>query len=157
MCYNVQRMNEELPDLDLPTSDEEMLEYSTAQRLKNRILIFLGILLLLALLVGVLFAVVAMVNNPVKTETIRDIMIIFLAIEFSIISLVLIILIVQLALLTELLRNEVSPILKSTNETLANVRGTSEFLSDNLVKPVVKVNSSFAAMRRALDIIRFRR
>ena len=150
-------MNEEFPDLDLPTSDEELLEYSTAKNLKNRILIFLGILLLLALLALVLFAVVAMVNNPVKTETIRDIMIIFLAIEFSIISLVLIILIVQLALLTELLRNEVSPILKSTNETLANVRGTSEFLSDNLVRPVVKVNSSFAAMRRALDIIRFRR
>jgi membrane protein required for beta-lactamase induction len=149
-------MNEELPDLDLPTSDEELLEYSTAKRLKNRILIFLGVLLLLALLAGVLFAVVAMVNNPVKTETIRDIMIIFLAIEFSIISLVLIILIVQLALLTELLRNEVSPILKSTNETLANVRGTSEFLSDNLVKPVVKVNSSFAAMRRAFDILRRR-
>ena len=150
-------MNEEFPDLDMPTSDEDLLEYSTAKNLKNRILIFLGILLLLALLALVLFAVVAMVNNPVKTETIRDIMIIFLAIEFSIISLVLIILIVQLALLTELLRNEVSPILKSTNETLANVRGTSEFLSDNLVKPVVKVNSSFAAMRRALDIIRFRR
>jgi hypothetical protein len=150
-------MNEEFPDLELPTSDEELLEYSTAKNLKNRILIFLGILLLLALLALVLFAVVAMVNNPVKTETIRDIMIIFLAIEFSIISLVLIILIVQLALLTELLRNEVSPILKSTNETLANVRGTSEFLSNNLVKPVVKVNSSFAAMRRALDIIRFRR
>ena len=150
-------MNEEFPDLDLSTSDEELLEYSTAKNLKNRILIFLGILVLLALLALVLFAVVAMVNNPVKTETIRDIMIIFLAIEFSIISLVLIILIVQLALLTELLRNEVSPILKSTNETLANVRGTSEFLSDNLVKPVVKVNSSFAAMRRALDIIRFRR
>ena len=150
-------MNEEFPDLDLPTSDEDLLEYSTAKNLKNRILIFLGILLLLALLALVLFAVVAMVNNPVKTETIRDIMIIFLALEFSIISLVLIILIVQLALLTELLRNEVSPILKSTNETLANVRGTSEFLSDNLVKPVVKVNSSFAAMRRALDIIRFRR
>jgi len=149
-------MNDEIPNLDLPTSDEELREYSTAQRLKNRILIFLGILLLFALLVGVLFAVVAMVNNPGKTETIRDIMIIFLAIEFSIIGLVLVILIVQLALLTELLRNEVSPILKSTNETLANVRGTSEFLSDNLVKPVVKVNSTFTALRRAFDILRFR-
>ncbi len=149
-------MNDEIPNLDLPTSDEELREYSTAQRIKNRILIFLGILLLFALLVGVLFAVVAMVNNPGKTETIRDIMIIFLAIEFSIIGLVLVILIVQLALLTELLRNEVSPILKSTNETLANVRGTSEFLSDNLVKPVVKVNSTFTALRRAFDILRFR-
>lgn len=150
-------MNEEFPDLDLPTSDDELLEYSTAQRVKNRILVFLGILLLFALLAGILFAVVAMVNNPVKTETIRDIMIIFLAIEFSVISLVLIILIVQVALLTELLRNEVAPILKSTNETLANVRGTSEFLSDNLVKPVVKVNSSLTALRRAFDILRFRR
>ena len=150
-------MNEEFPDLNLPTSDEELLEYSTDQRLKNRILVFLGILLLLALLAGLLIAVVAMVNNPVKTETIRDIMIIFLAVEFSVIGLVLIILIVQLALITELLRNEVAPILKSTNETLANVRGTSAFLSDNLVKPVVKVNSSFAALRRAFDILRFRR
>jgi len=150
-------MSDEFPDLDLPTSDEELLEYSTDQSVKNRILVFFGILLVLALLAGILFAVVAMVNNPVKTETIRDIMIIFLAIEFSVISLVLIILIVQVALLTELLRNEVAPILKSTNETLANVRGTSEFLSDNLVKPVVKVNSSLTALRRAFDILRFRR
>jgi hypothetical protein len=95
-----------------------------------------------------------MVRNPAQTETIRDIVIIFMAVEALIIGLVLILLIVQVARLTDLLRNEIKPILDSTNETLGTLRGTTRFLSDNLVKPVVKVNSSMAAVRRALNIIR---
>ena len=155
-------MGEEYPTQDLPIAateltDEELLEYSTAQRLKNRILTIFGVLLGILLIIGVIYAIIAMVNHPAETETIRDIMIIFLAIQFSIIGLVLIILIVQLALLTELLRTEVTPILKSTNETLANVRGTSAFMSDQIVKPSIKVIGSFAALRRAVDLLRFRR
>jgi hypothetical protein len=119
--------------------------------------IVVGIITLLALLTGIVFAIIAMVQNPTQTETVRDIVIIFVAVEALLIGLALIILIFQLARLTDLLRNEIGPILDSTNEALGNLRGTSRFLSDNLVRPVVKVNGSFAALRRVVDLLGFRR
>ena len=73
------------------------------------------------------------------------------------IGLAMIILIVQLAKLTALLQNEVKPILQSTTETLNTLRGTTAFLSNNVVQPVIKANSSVAAARRALDLLRMGR
>jgi hypothetical protein len=67
------------------------------------------------------------------------------------------ILIVQVARLSALIENELRPILESTNETLGTVRGTTQFLSRNMVDPVIRVNSTFAALRRALSAFRVRR
>jgi len=122
---------------------------------KQRLLMAVGAIVLLALVAGAVVAVVAMVRSPAQTETIRDIFIIFMALESLVIGLALIILIVQLARLTNLLQNEVKPILESTNETINTLRGTTRFLSDNLVQPVVKVNSTAAAFRRLIELLRF--
>jgi len=107
--------------------------------------------LLIAAVVG---AAVLLVSNPQQTETLRDVFIIFMALEFLVIGLALIVLIVQLARLTALIQNEVQPILESTNDTVRTLRGTTTFLSKNLLEPVVKANSSMAAIRRALNVIR---
>ena len=57
-----------------------------------------------------------------------------------VIGVALVVLIVQLASLINLLQNEVKPILIATNETVNTLRGTSEFLSENVVEPVIKLN-----------------
>jgi len=119
--------------------------------------IALGVVFFLVLIAGVVLAVAVMVKNPAQTETIRDIMIIVMAFESLIIGLALVLLLVQLARLTNLLRYEIRPILEATNETIGSLRGTTRFLSDNLVTPVVKANSTFAALRRAIELIDFRR
>jgi hypothetical protein len=119
--------------------------------------IVLGVIFFLVLITGIVLAVIVMVKNPGQTETIRDIMIIFMAFESLIIGLALVILLVQLSRLTNLLRYEIRPILESTNETIGSLRGTTRFLSDKLVTPVVKANSTFAALRRAIELIDFRR
>jgi hypothetical protein len=141
-------------ETDIPVVGKGEVEEVGTGSTSNRLLVIGAFILVLALIAGVILATIAMVRNPAQTETIRDIVIIFMAVEALIIGLVLILLIVQVARLTDLLRNEIKPILDSTNETLGTLRGTTQFLSDNLVKPVVKVNSSMAAVRRALDIIR---
>ena len=120
---------------------------------KQRTAVIGGILLLLLLIAGSVLAVIAMLHNPEGTETIRDVVIIFVAIEALVIGVVLVLLIVQLARLSALIQNEVAPILKSTNETINTLRGTSEFLSDNMVKPVMKANSAVAAVRRVLALL----
>lgn len=134
--------------------DTDQVDENDKGSIKSTLIAIAAGLFVLALIVGVVLAIISMVRNPTQTETIRDIVIIFMAVEALIIGLVLILLIVQIARLTDLLRNEIKPILDSTNETLGTLRGTTRFLSDNLVKPVVKVNSSMAAVRRAIEIIR---
>jgi hypothetical protein len=66
------------------------------------------------------------------TDRIRDVFIIVVAPE-HVIGVALIILIVHLASLRTLLQNEVRPILPATNETVNNLRGTVEFLGENVV------------------------
>ncbi len=128
--------------------------YDSPQSIGKQRAIIIGVLFfLLILIIGVVLAVISMVNHPSQTETIRDIVIIFMAVESLIIGLTLIILIIQLAKLTTLLQNEIRPILDSTNETLQTLRGTTTFLSNNLVKPVIKANSTVAAVKQALGLI----
>ncbi|HEX9679815.1 MAG TPA: hypothetical protein VGA32_00055 [Anaerolineales bacterium] len=119
---------------------------------------FVGAALLAALLiVGVVLAVVNLSRNPDQTEMIRDIVIILLAVESWFLGLALILLMIQLARLAALLQNEVRPLLDSTNETLGTLKGTTVFLSRNLVRPVIRINSSVSALRRVLDLIRYGR
>lgn len=121
---------------------------------KQTLIIAGSIALLILLLAGAVAVATFLVSNPERTETLRDVFIIFMALEFLVIGLALIILILQLARLTALIQNEVKPILESTSETVKTMRGTTSFLSEKLVDPVMKVNSSVAAVRRALDLFR---
>ena len=70
-----------------------------------------------------------------------------------IIGLVLVILVVQLAQLTNLLQTEIKPILDSTNDTVSTLRGTAKFLSDNLNEPVIKLNEYLAGLQTITKIV----
>lgn len=124
---------------------------------KQRLALAGLILIAVLILVAIGFAVVSMIGAPHQTQTIRDIFIIFMAVESLIIGLALIILIIQLARLTALLQNEIRPILESTNQTLSTLRGTTTFISENLTQPVVKMSSSMAALKRVIELVGLRR
>lgn len=113
-----------------------------AQRRKLVITIVAGVILFLGLVVG---SVYLLLLPTTQTDKIRDVFIIFMAVESLLIGLVLVILMVQLAQLINLLQNEIKPILNSTNETVSTLRGTAIFLSDNLAEPVMKLNEFLAA------------
>ena len=128
---------------------------STASSKRKQVALIAGGVVLLVLLIALLvLAISAMVRDPQGTETIRDIVIIFVAGETLIVGVALILLVVQLARLTALLQNELRPLIDSTNETVNTLRGTSQFLSQRMVSPVIKANSSVAALRRALGLFR---
>ncbi len=136
-----------------PHGEEEAASSSP----KQIALIAGGVIFVVVVLISLVVATVVMLKDPAQTETIRDIVIVFLAAESVVFGLVLVILIVQVARLTALIENELRPILESTNETLGTLRGTTQFLSRNMVNPVIRVNSSVAALRRALGVFRVRR
>jgi hypothetical protein len=145
----------DMPPVGVPPAPE--IPSSGGMTTRQRGFVAGGIVLVILVLVAAIVAVVAMLRNPGQTANFRDIVIILVAAEAMFIGLAMIILIVQLAKLTALLQNEVKPILESTSETLNTLRGTTAFLSNNLVQPVIKANSSVAAARRALDLLRMGR
>jgi fructose-specific phosphotransferase system IIC component len=138
-----------------PEQASSVASESDRMSAKSVALIILAVILILGLIAGVVLAIIAMVNHPESTENIRDIVIVFMAAEFLFIGLVLILLVIQMARLTALIRHEVRPILESTNQTMGTIRGTTTFLSDNLVSPVIKANSALAAVRRAAEMLAF--
>lgn len=135
----------------------DLPEQSAASLRQQRLLIAVVAIFSIGALVGGAFAIRYLFQNGAEAETIRDVFIIVLAFEFSLIGLAMVILLVQLARLVNLLQNEVRPILESTNQAANTLRGTASFLSQNLVGPVMKVNSTIAALRRAADMLNFGR
>ncbi len=84
---------------------------------------------------------------------VRDLAIVLLAVESLIIGVLLIVLIFEVVSLTRLLRDELKPILNSADETVRTVRGTTTFVSDTFVTPVVRVSSFAAGVAQALRIL----
>lgn len=89
--------------------------------------------------------------GAVVVGVLRDSAIIFVAFETLIIGVLLIILMLQVQSLVVLLRDEIKPMLEAVNETLATVRGTTQFVSHNVVSPVVKWSSYLAGIRRVVQ------
>jgi hypothetical protein len=118
---------------------------------KMKITLAAGAILLVVLII--LSIVFLMTTDADNTSKIRDIFIIFMALESLVIGVALVILIVQISSLVNLLQNEVRPMLEATNETINTLRGTTEFLGENLVGPVIKLNAYLAGMRHLLDMM----
>jgi hypothetical protein len=120
----------------------------------RRVIVIAAAAILLLLVAGGAVLVLTLVQNPAQAETWRDVVIIIMGIESLLLGVALIVLMVQVARLTALLQDEIRPMLQSTNDTLDTLRGTTRFLSDNLVSPVIRANGAAAALRRVLDLVR---
>jgi hypothetical protein len=135
----------------LPTPQEQ-----EAARQRRQIII-VAVLIAVVVLAFVIAAGWFLLQPGTPTQTIRDVFIIFMALESLIIGAAMVVLIIQVASLINLLNNEIKPILEATNETIANLRGTTQFLSENLVEPVVKLNSYVAGLQKMLGVFNFKK
>ncbi len=126
-------------------------------RQQRMITIGIAVVALVFLAIIVLVTVFLLRQDVETTSKIADVFIIFMALESLMIGFVLIILIVQLARLINLLQNEIKPIVESTNETVSTLRGTTQFLSDNLSEPVIRLNEYFAGASEFFRIMRPKR
>jgi hypothetical protein len=84
---------------------------------------------------------------------VRDIAIIVLAVESLAIGALLIVLLLQIRGLAKMLQEEVQPILESTKETASTVRGTTVFLSDTFVKPLINAVGYASAANRVISVL----
>jgi hypothetical protein len=150
-------MIENLPETPPEQPSPEELAAQRARIRKQRWIvagIVAGVVVLVAALV---LAVILLSSHPAAAANVRDIFIIFMALESLLVGAALVVLIVQLASLINLLQNEVKPILQSTTETVNTLRGTTAFLSENLVEPVIKLNSYLAGLKKIFDLLNITR
>jgi hypothetical protein len=118
-------------------------------------LLFIGLIVLLVFLsldaYQAAYAGAPPSPGSVVVSLLRDVAIVFVAFETMIIGILLVVLMLQVQSLVVLLRDEIRPMLDAANETLATVRGTTQFVSHNVVSPVVKWSGYLAGLRRILQ------
>jgi len=143
-------MNDESKTPEISKLETAVEEIPQGQNTNKRILI-ISIIISLIIIALIVLAIIFLVNpdNEGTTSQIRDIFIIFMALESVVIGVALVILILQLSSLINLLQNEIRPIINSTSETVNTLKGTATFMSNNLSEPVIKVNQ-FLAMLKTL-------
>ena len=143
---------ETTPEVISSSRSEENTSPADQEQQTRRIIIVAAIAAVI-ILAGLIFAIWYLMQSTTPTDRIRDIFIIVVALESLVIGVALIILIMQLATLINLLQNEVRPILTATSETVNTLRGTVEFLGENAVEPVIKLNGYLAGMNRVIELM----
>lgn len=83
--------------------------------------------------------------------TIRDIAIIIIALQSIVIGVLLGVLVWQVWRLIKMVQTEIKPILIDAKETVHTVRGTTTFVSDTVVEPVVRTSSTLVGWRRTMQ------
>ena len=136
-----------------PEDNESDRTLSPEELRRQRQLLVIGSVVVITILAVLIGSIYLLAQPSTDTARVRDIFIILMAVESLLLGLVLVILIVQLARLINLLQNELKPILDSTNETVSILRGTTAFLSDNVVEPVMKLNEYIASLQQMLKLI----
>lgn len=112
----------------------------------------IGIGVVLAFII-ILVVLAFMLRNPATTESLRDIAIIVLALQTQVILIMLGILIYQLVVLIQMLRDDVQPMMESTQETLNTVKGTTIFVSERVAKPAIAASSYITGVGRSLGVV----
>lgn len=162
VCYNIfmveqaesaaqQSLPAQEPGSLPPPPPEPEIDPEIARRQKMIVTaLIVGGIVFVALIILIVFL---LLQPGVPTEAIKNVFIIFLAVEMLIVGIAVVVLTVQVATLINLLQNEVRPMLNSTNDTINNLRGTTEFLSENLVEPVIQLNGYLASLKRMLELM----
>lgn len=90
---------------------------------------------------------------PEPIEAIRDIFVIILSLVSCLFGIVIVILTVMVVRLVNMIEFEIKPVLERTNETMMMVRGTTSFMSENIVKPATTASGYAAAVRRGWKVL----
>jgi hypothetical protein len=133
-----------------PTS----IQNSKRKNIVPTLYVVLGVIVALALVALTVWGVIALSNNfAVEVQVVRDLFIIALALESCVFGIVLILMLIMLIRLVNTVEFEIKPILQKTNETVGMVRGTTDFVSQNVVKPSITASSYIAGVRRGVKTL----
>lgn len=155
-------MNENI--IERQTSASEALGQTVSAEVRARRIFIIGAVLVGMLSIGMIVLLVFLSLDAyqaaqqglrpspgsVVVGLLRDAAIVFVAFESIVIGVLLVVLMLQVQSLLTLLREEIRPMLQTANETLATVKGTTQFVSHHVVQPVVKWSGYIAGLRSVL-------
>ena len=145
-------MAEQLPE---PITEAAPPPVSAREQRQRRLVLWgaigAGVLIIVLLFLATWWGVQP--QNQAYTRGLRDVALIFLAFLSIVIGGLMVALLYQVTMLTLLMRNEVKPMLESIQETMNTVRGTTAFMSNNIVEPTIKAASALAGVRRIFESV----
>lgn len=140
--------------MSIQTRAELSVEESNRRRLVPAVYIVVGVVAILALAALLIWAIIWLARTQAPTvEAVRDIFIIVLALESCLFGIVLMLLLIMVIRLVNMLEFEIKPILEKTNETVGTIRGTTTFVSQNVVRPVTRASAYAAGIRSGLKAL----
>ena len=116
------------------------------------VIIGVVVAIVLAILFGWLIVWLA-ANHADSIEVMRDLFMIGLALTTCVLGIVMMMLLVMVIRLVNMVEYEVKPILEKTNETVGTLRGTTAFVSKNVVEPVTTARGYASGLRRGMRIL----
>lgn len=118
---------------------------------KRKILIGVAVVVVIALIALTTWL---LYTHPGFTATSSKIAIIILALVLLIMNLAMIFMLWQIIRLIDFLLTELKPVLNSVQQTAGTVRGTTEFVSDEVTNPIIDVSAKAAGIKGSLRFIR---
>ncbi len=88
------------------------------------------------------------------SATVRDIAIILVAVEILVMNGLLVVLIWQVWRLVKMIKVEMKPVIKDSQETVGTVKGSAEFVSTSFISPLIATSSRLAGIWRSVRVIR---
>lgn len=104
------------------------------------------VVMLIITLVAVIAALADVQGVAEAVRMLRDLILVFIALELGLIFLSVAVLLVQVARLLNVLTEEVQPLLETTQETVQTAQNTVQFAGRNVLNPVIDMASSAAAI-----------
>jgi hypothetical protein len=117
---------------------------------KMIVIVSIAVVVIVALLVVAGFS---LYSRPQATSFLRDVAVIILAFETLVVIFFLGVMTVLLIYVILTLEREIKPVLDATSETVYTVRGTTTFVSDTVVSPIMEVASIVGAVKGAAKAI----
>lgn len=147
-------MEENSPVPALPPPSQQTVGGTESGKSSRGTIIVLAVVAVIIIALVIVAAVLLLRADNATTGRVRDVFIIFMAVESLVLGVAMIILIIQLATLINMLQNDLKPIVRSTSETVNTLKGTVAFLSENLAQPVITLNAYLAGIKQFLDLMR---
>lgn len=94
-----------------------------------------------------IIAIVLFIIPPEWRVALRDIAIIFLVVLGIVVTILTAILVAALVVVVLLIRDKIIPMLEQLTQTANQVRGTTEFVSEEVVQPIIQVAGSIARVK----------
>lgn len=127
-------------------AEKKQSGFWTLQRIVVAVSVVLIGIPLLVFIIGVLLATGAE-QTASWVQAVRDVFIITMVLEVMLVVISLAVLVMQIARLANLIKNETRPVLEDVQDAASAAKGTVRFVGDAVIEPIIKIGAFLAGVR----------